>query len=278
MKCYYHRQFPVAEIVWAVSLVALFAMESAEAKHVLEGIHLPPKKTLMTSLRGATGPYQHGVENANVTNQTDNGGDAQCHRRDHDHDHHHQLRFNGAGVRSIRMLGWDFKVYVAGFYTSAPLESAESVFAAVNDHSKPHPMQMDFTFLRSVNQGRVTDAWTQQTEHSVEFTYPEYEQDRSVFINCFGPIENGGTETVQLLPDGKTVIIDQGIERGVIHGKDFQRAFLSMWFGSKAVAGDLKAGLLGNVHHFGLQPINNNNDISVNDHTAASATRRASEE
>jgi len=191
----------------------------------------------------------------------------------HHHHHHHQqhdhtnsttertpatqpvaptLRFNGAGVRSVNFFGWDFKVYVAGFYHAAQhvMQDAETVFHAVNHH----PMQLDFTFLRSVNQAKVTEAWQKQLEHSVDFTYDGFEKDRDDFIRSFGPIENGGTESVVLLQDGRTVMVDQGVPKGVIYNKQFQRAFLSMWFGSKAVAPDLKLGLLGGFGHFGLQP------------------------
>ena len=42
----------------------------------------------------------------------------------------------------------------------------------------------------------------------------------------------------------ETVVIDQGIEKGTVTGSNFQRAFKSMWFGSQAVADDLKDGLL----------------------------------
>jgi len=42
-----------------------------------------------------------------------------------------------------------------------------------------------------------------------------------------------------------TVVVDQEEHKGVIRGRDFQRAFLSMWFGEKAVQASLKAGLLG---------------------------------
>jgi hypothetical protein len=43
----------------------------------------------------------------------------------------------------------------------------------------------------------------------------------------------------------ETVVVDQGIHKGAIRGRDFQRAFLSMWFGEKAVQPDLRDGLLG---------------------------------
>lgn len=210
-------------------LSSLLIMKKSEGRHVLEGIELPLNKTL-TYVDNSSSP---------------------------DAPHHVLLRLNGAGVRSIYMLGWAFKVYVAGFYTSIPLDSAESVFAALDECDTHSNMQLDFIFLRSIDQGRVTDAWKQQLAHSVDYTYPGYEQDRDFFIACFGQIKNGGTETVQLLANGTTVLIDQAVHQGVIDGRDFQKAFLSMWFGAKAVAADLKAGLLGKVAHFHLQPAHN---------------------
>lgn len=150
-----------------------------------------------------------------------------------------ELKRNGHGVRSINFLGMDMKVYVAGFYSKVPFSSPEEVMASQDD-----PMQLDFTFLRSVGRGRVISAWTQQMEYSVSYKYDGYERDRDDFIEKFAsPISNGGTQTVKMIGDD-TVIVDQGVDKGTIHGRDFQKAFLSMWFGERAVAEDLKSGLL----------------------------------
>jgi hypothetical protein len=127
-----------------------------------------------------------------------------------------------------------------------PLFSEKDV---LDSHGKSHPMQLDFTFLRAVDKGRVISAWTQQLDHSVSYKYDDYETDRRTFIKMLSSkIENGGTQTVQLLGD-KTIIVDQGVHKGDIDGRDFQRAFLSMWFGERAVAEDLKANLLSGSHH-----------------------------
>jgi len=201
-----------------------------QRRHILEGIHLPFEKLLH--------PHHHSHDEE----QKEKLLEAEP----------VQLRFNGAGVRSISLFGWPFKIYVASLYHTAEntLTDAADVFAAISHH----PMQLDFTFLRSVNQDKVTEAWKLQLEHSVEFTYEGFEEDRDQFVQSFGPIANGGTESVVLLQDGRTVMVDQGVPKGVIHNKLFQQAFLSMWFGSKAVAPDLKLGLLGRIGQFGLQP------------------------
>lgn len=148
------------------------------------------------------------------------------------------LQLNGTGVRTFRFLGVPIKIYVAAFYTPTPLRSYEAVLQS------PGPMQFDFTFLRSVNQQQVTEAWTQQMNTSVSFTYPGYEKDRDAFIAMFGALNTGGTETVQLIGTD-TVVIDQGVKKGTISGRNFQKAFLSIWFGKNAVSADLTSGLLG---------------------------------
>lgn len=163
-----------------------------------------------------------------------------------DDQHGQHLQLNGAGVRSLSLFGWNVNIYVAGFYSQSTYQQTEQVFDALNE-SEPPNMQFDFTFLRSISQGRVTEAWQRQLAHSVEHReYDTYQQDVDRFVACFGPIqERGSTETV-IIKGNQTIIVDQGVEKGRIVGKDFQRAFLSMWFGNNAVAPDLRDGLLGN--------------------------------
>jgi len=170
------------------------------------------------------------------------------------------LARNGEGVRSVVFLGFHVKVYVAGFYTQEPLRSLDDVMNC------RRPKQFDFTFLRSVGQQRVKEAWERQLEASVSeqySSYPNYEQDKNTFIDMFGPIEKGGTETVQFLGDN-TIVMDQGVFKGVITGRDFQRAFLSMWFGDLAVTTELKEGLLGL-----LRP---SNTVSITTHGSVSSS------
>lgn len=148
------------------------------------------------------------------------------------------LTRNGEGVRSVPFLGFAIKVYVAGMYASRPLRNERDVL----DYQGP--LHFDFTFLRNVGQARVTEAWQRQLEASVSHHYEGYEKDRDDFIRMFGPIEKNGTETVKVVGN-ETQVVDQGQVKGVIRGHHFRRAFLSMWFGERCVAADLKAGLLG---------------------------------
>jgi len=149
-----------------------------------------------------------------------------------------QLELNGAGLRTFSLLMVPIKIYVAAFYTPGPLRTSEAVM------SSSGPMNFDFTFLRNVGQADVTKAWTSQFTQSVSYTYPGYDRDRDAFIAMFGALQSGGVERVQLIGTN-TVVIDQGITKGTIPGANFQKSFLSLWFGSKPVSTDLKSALLG---------------------------------
>ena len=149
------------------------------------------------------------------------------------------LTLNGAGLRTVTIAFIPIKAYVAAFYTPSPLKSEEAVLAS------PGPMQFTFTFLKSVSQGQVTDAWQSQIKASMTYNYPGVEKDCSAFVGMFGALAQGGVEMVQLIGT-ETLIYDSGQLKGTILGRDFQKAFLSMWFGSNPVQQDLKAALLGN--------------------------------
>jgi len=149
------------------------------------------------------------------------------------------LQLNGAGLRTFSLMMIPIKIYVAAFYTPAPLRSESAVMASQG------PLQFDFTFLRAVGLSDVTKAWTSQFAQSVSYSYPGYEKDRDAFISYFGPLHSMGVERVQFVGTN-TLVYDSGTLKGTIPGRDFQKAFLSLWFGSKAVSPDLKAALLGN--------------------------------
>lgn len=148
------------------------------------------------------------------------------------------LALNGAGLRTFTLVFVPIKIYVAAFYAPAPLRSSAAVSAS------PGPMQFSFTFLRAVGASDVARAWTSQFADSVTFTYPGYEKDRDSFIGMFGALQPGGLQMVQFVGTD-TLVYDQGTLKGTIAGRDFQKAFLSLWFGSNPVAPDLKSALLG---------------------------------
>jgi hypothetical protein len=154
-----------------------------------------------------------------------------------------KLQLNGAGVRTVVLLLVPIKAYVAAFYAPVPFRSEREV------SNSSSPMQFDFTFLGPVAQSLVTKAWQSQFAQSISYTYPGFEKDRDAFIALFGPVKCGGMERVQFIGNN-TVVYDAALKKGTIAGKQFQRAFLSLWFGSNPVQNDLKIALLGNSNGY----------------------------
>jgi hypothetical protein len=147
------------------------------------------------------------------------------------------LKLNGAGVRVVKLMLIPIKAYVAAFYAPGPVKS-------LADASTLRPLEFDFTFLHGVGQGDVTKAWNAQFDASVSESYAGLAKDQAAFVKMFGPLQSGGVETV-VLTDKETKVYDNGTLKGSIPGADFQKAFLSMWFGSKPVMPSLKSDLLG---------------------------------
>jgi hypothetical protein len=148
------------------------------------------------------------------------------------------LKLNGAGLRTVVLFIIPIKAYVAAFYAPSPLRSEADVLDSTG------PLGFTFTFLKSVGQGQVKSAWAAQFADSAAYNYPGFEKDRDAFIALFGPLQTGGIESVQLV-GSDTLVYDSGQLKGAIRGRDFQRAFLSLWFGSKPVMPELKVALLG---------------------------------
>jgi len=185
-------------------------------------------KTLVTALGmsfllGASAPALE-IEGVQIPQQTTVSGQT--------------LQLNGAGLRSFKVLLVPIKVYVASFYSAVPLRTAADAMATQG------PVKFNFTFLVAVDQGKVADAWNSQFKASATATYPGLPKDQAAFVSMFGPLKAGGVQSVEI-EGNATRMYDGGKLKGTITGRDFQKAFLSMWFGPNPVTSDLKAALLG---------------------------------
>lgn len=148
------------------------------------------------------------------------------------------LQLNGAGIRSVSVLLIPVDAYMASFYSPAPLRSEREVL------DSPGPLQFTFRFLAPVAGDKVAEAWIAQFETSNTHSYPWFEQDLQVFSGFFGAIPKGGVQRVVLAGD-ETRAYEGDELKGVVRGRDFQRSFLSLWFGEKPVEPELKQALLG---------------------------------
>ena len=147
------------------------------------------------------------------------------------------LTLNGAGVRTVMLFVVPVKAYVAALHSAEPLETASQAMNSCE------PMEFTFTFLRGVSVSQVRQAWLAQIQSSATHTYSGFARDRDQFVSFFGAIAPRGTQSVRLAND-ETVVLENGREVGRIAGRDFQKAFLSLWFGPRPVSAELKEALL----------------------------------
>lgn len=147
------------------------------------------------------------------------------------------LSLNGAGIRSKFV----FDIYVAQLYLEHPASEAKGVIAI--DGCKR--MVMHFLYDK-VEKEKLTDGWN---EGFIGNNSPEQlkglQQRIDQFNALFTDARKGEEIILDYTPTGGTKVNIAGVEKGVIPGKDFNDAMLSIWLGEKPVSKDLKAKLLG---------------------------------
>ncbi len=146
------------------------------------------------------------------------------------------LALNGAGVRTATMF--KINVYVAALYTPGPVRDAGTALKLSG------PLRFDFRFLRAVSREKVVRAWTWQFDQSAGHSYPGLKKDSRDFAELFEALKEGGLQTVEFEGDDSLVTQD-GRPLGRVKGRDFQLAFLSLWFGENPPTMELKKKLLG---------------------------------
>jgi hypothetical protein len=148
-----------------------------------------------------------------------------------------ELRLNGAGLRVFGVFRT--KVYVAALYTASPARSAEALESSLGE-----PLRLDLAYVRPFSRETTVRAWRWQFQQSCAHDYPGLARDLETFVGLLGALSAGGTETFEL--EGEELrVYDRGGFRGRVVGRDFQKAFLSLWVGPKPVTPGLKDALLG---------------------------------
>jgi hypothetical protein len=146
------------------------------------------------------------------------------------------LALNGAGLRTATIF--NVRVWVGAFYAPAPVRSEADALAS------PGPLRFEFHFLRDVSQARGAEAWRWQFQQSNQHAYGGLAQDVETLARAFGPIQAGTVQAVELV-EGESLVYEDGALKARIPGRDFQVAFLSMFFGPKPPMESLKRAFLG---------------------------------
>ena len=150
------------------------------------------------------------------------------------------LVLNGAGVRRAGFAFIKVNVYVAALYLIKKSSEPKQILDSTE------PRRMEFTFMRDVIDRDVKEAWNYQFKESVtdKLKYPELPADLKKLTSFMGALKTGEVQAFEM-DDTTTRLYVKNQLKGEIIGRNFQKAFLSMWLGEDPAQGNLKDALLG---------------------------------
>lgn len=147
-----------------------------------------------------------------------------------------KLVLNGAGIRSK----FFFDIYIAALYLETSAHSANQV---INDTGSKR-MLMHFLY-DEVDKKSLVDAWNEGFAGNMEEDALKSMQSKiDIFNGWFASVKKGEEIILDYLPETGTKVIINGVEKGVVEGKEFNDGLLSIWLGKKPVTKALKKSLL----------------------------------
>lgn len=138
------------------------------------------------------------------------------------------LPFQSAGLRTATFL--NIRVYVVAIY-------------AAKKTMTERPVCFEITYLRDVSDEDADKAWAYQFKESSEKVYPELDNHVKKLQDFFGDIKGARKHLFALLPN-ETQFWENGVLKGTIAGEDFQKNFLTIWFGKNPPTKEVQEQLL----------------------------------
>ena len=146
------------------------------------------------------------------------------------------LVLNGMALRKKLI----FKVYVAGLYIQQKEGDSNKILNA--DTMRSGAMH----FLRSVDAGKIRDAWVDGLKANTPGFSAELKQQFDTLCSWMEAMRNGDRITFTYRPGMGTEIKVKNIGKGTIPGKAFADALFACWIGPKPGPGEtFKKNLLG---------------------------------
>ena len=148
-----------------------------------------------------------------------------------------ELLLNGAGIRKKFL----FDIYLAALYLPERTQDATAV------ETMPGANRLVMWFLYpEVNRKKMDRAWRDGfSANNPAATVAALTDHLEAFKALFGDLHEGDEVWIDYLPGSGTSVSINGELRGVVPGRDFNRALLRVWLGPEPVTDDLKQGLLG---------------------------------
>lgn len=150
-----------------------------------------------------------------------------------------ELILNGASLRELYLL---IKTYVGALYLENPSSSPEAII-----NSESHKSMVFHVMMKRVGARRIATALQEAlvvnlTESEHKGLTKELEQMLSYFD---GKMHAGEEAVFDYIPGQGTRITINNEVKGVIPGKDYFKAMLSIWIGENPVGRSFKEDVLG---------------------------------
>lgn len=151
-----------------------------------------------------------------------------------------KLVLNGAGLRTKRKFGLNFKVYVAGLY--APAKTMDPKKLITGTETKV----LELVFLRSIDAKTLREAWTEGFDKNCGADCDAARSSLKAFNEFMKDVKE--KHRLKLTFKVQDVVVElQGDESRTTQfaGEAFRRALLALFIGDQPPTPELKNALLG---------------------------------
>lgn len=149
------------------------------------------------------------------------------------------LSLNGAALRRTYMI---VNTYVGGLYVENPSQNEQDLI-----ESDEYKRMLFHVLLRKVTARKVARA----LKEALVVNINKEEQERlepqiTQFLSMFqGKLRKNDEVNIDYIPGVGTKVFIRGEDKGVIPGKEFSDALLSVWVGDEPVSESFKSDILG---------------------------------
>ncbi|UZE97608.1 chalcone isomerase family protein [Alkalimarinus alittae] len=150
-----------------------------------------------------------------------------------------ELSLNGAALRKTYMV---INTYVGGLYLENPSHDENQIL-----ESDEHRRMLFHVLLRKVTARKIAQALKDALVLNISVEeQKELEPNINQFIAMFeGKLKRGDEVNIDYIPGKGTHVIIGGTDKGIVPGKQFADALLSVWVGENPVGSGFKQDILG---------------------------------
>jgi hypothetical protein len=147
------------------------------------------------------------------------------------------LTLNGLGVG--RASFFKVRVYVAALYLAEPSSDPWRIL------QPDAPSELILQFTRPVSADQLKKSWEAGFSKNAPGHPPGLEKGLAQLVSWAASVTPGERMTFIRIPGTGMQFEVDGALKGMIHGDEFSKAFLSIWLGEFPQNPELKSGLLG---------------------------------